>query len=100
MPETHLDQFIRRSIRERLLTAPEANAIHAACEIAAECNAALPTGNEFVVRYGTRTAATLARMLEPIAPPEANGAPHGRQETEAPPLGPATERTPANHSRL
>jgi hypothetical protein len=29
-----------------------------------------------------------------------NGAPHGRQETEAPPLGTATERTPANHSRL
>jgi hypothetical protein len=89
MPETHLDQFIRRSIRERLLTAPEANAIHAACEIAAECNAALPTGNEFVVRYGTRTAATLARMLEPIAPPEANGVPHGRHATEAPPLGSA-----------
>jgi hypothetical protein len=81
MPETHLDQFIRRSIRERLLTAPEANAIHAACEIAAECNAALPTGNEFVVRYGTRTAATLARMLEPIAPPEMKADPQNGRET-------------------
>jgi hypothetical protein len=84
MPETHLDQFIRRSIRERLLTAPEANAIHAACEIAAECNAAIPTGNEFVVRYGTRTAATLARMLEPIAPPETNGVPECQKNRSEP----------------
>jgi hypothetical protein len=81
MPETHLDQFIRRSIRERLLTAPEANALHAACEIAAECNAAMPEGNEFLARYGTRTAVVLARMLTPITPPEpTNGAPH---ETKA-----------------
>jgi hypothetical protein len=89
MPETRLAQIVRHGIANKVFTHEEGNAIAGSCEIAAECNAALPTGNEFVVRYGTRTAATLARMLEPRTPPEANGVPHGRQATEAPALGTA-----------
>jgi hypothetical protein len=85
MPDNRLKQIIRRDMREGRMDPEEAFAIRAACEYALECINA-----EFLKRYGTVSAADLIRLLEPITPPEANGAPHGRQTPEAPPLGTAT----------